>query len=619
MDVTLPDGTVVRGVPDGMSKADFTLKLKNNGYDVSKLDAPAEPSLTSKIGQGAGNLVAGAVRGAGSIGATLLVPFDMAKDAMDGKGLSLESNRARRQAMDDGLQTMGAQPDSLLYKSGKLAGEIAGTAGAGGLVARGAATIPGVAAAVPNLLKAIQTSGMSAGTTTGAANAITRATGGAIAGGASAGLVDPHDMAGGAVVGGALPGTLQLVGKAAGYAGKAGKSIVQPFTSTGQDAIAGNMLNKFAEGGPTAMNAVELVPGSAPTLAEATGNAGIARLQSAARDLRPNAFVDRETANAAARNAAFDNAAGDAGKLDFFRAERSGTAKDLYGEALNQSNAQEATPYVKGQIAQLLKRPSINEASREAQKLALERGEKPAAEGSLQSLHDVKTALDDKISEAVRAGKGGEAAALGATKDKLLDVMEKLSPAYGEARVTYAQMSQPVNAMETLQGLKLTDAKGNITLSKIQNALDGLESKMNAPGANPAKSIDSTQMNTLKAIRDDLLRQSNLGAGKSAGSNTFQNIATDNIINTMLPGKLGGYVTGKAGGVLGQVGQLAYSKPNEAIRNKLVDMMLQPELARVAMNPAAPQIGRFGTGVNALLEAAAPSTYRAAPLLSSRR
>ena len=43
MDVRLPDGTIIRGVPDGMSKADLTAKLARNGYDVSKLGgAPAD-------------------------------------------------------------------------------------------------------------------------------------------------------------------------------------------------------------------------------------------------------------------------------------------------------------------------------------------------------------------------------------------------------------------------------------------------------------------------------------------------------------------------------------------------------------------------------------------------
>ena len=41
MDVRLPDGTVIQNVPDGISKADLTAKLKTNGYDVSKLEASA--------------------------------------------------------------------------------------------------------------------------------------------------------------------------------------------------------------------------------------------------------------------------------------------------------------------------------------------------------------------------------------------------------------------------------------------------------------------------------------------------------------------------------------------------------------------------------------------------
>jgi len=37
MDVRLPDGHIIRNVPDGMSKADLTAKLQSNGYDVSNL------------------------------------------------------------------------------------------------------------------------------------------------------------------------------------------------------------------------------------------------------------------------------------------------------------------------------------------------------------------------------------------------------------------------------------------------------------------------------------------------------------------------------------------------------------------------------------------------------
>lgn len=155
--------------------------------------------------QRTGDEVAGLVRGAGSIGATLLAPYDIAKDALNGKGLSLESNRERRKDMDAALSTLGADTDSNAYKAGKLAAEVGGTLGVGGGIANVAGRVPGVA---PNLLQAIRTAGMTGG------NPITRAVGGAITGGASAGLVNPEDAGTGALIGGAAPSVFKLAGKA---------------------------------------------------------------------------------------------------------------------------------------------------------------------------------------------------------------------------------------------------------------------------------------------------------------------------------------------------------------------------------------------------------------------
>ena len=52
MDVRLPDGTIISNVPEGTSKAELTAKLKANGYDVAKLNAPqqaATPAPTSEV------------------------------------------------------------------------------------------------------------------------------------------------------------------------------------------------------------------------------------------------------------------------------------------------------------------------------------------------------------------------------------------------------------------------------------------------------------------------------------------------------------------------------------------------------------------------------------------
>lgn len=160
------------------------------------------------------NLGAGAVRGAGSIGATLLSPIDIIGDAMQGKGLSLESNRARRAGIDSGLELLGAEPDSLGYKTGKLGGEVAGTAGTGSLLGAGARA----AGASPQIIQALTTSGMRAGSAApGALGAVgnmgLRAAGGALAGGAAAGLVNPEDADSGALIGGLLPLGASLAGK----------------------------------------------------------------------------------------------------------------------------------------------------------------------------------------------------------------------------------------------------------------------------------------------------------------------------------------------------------------------------------------------------------------------
>jgi hypothetical protein len=613
----------------------FDLKTAKPVVPTASQDSPG---MLDSIKQGAVNLAAGAVRGAGSIGATILAPVDMISDAMDGKGLSLASNRQRRADIDAGLTSLvGSDPNSLLYKTGKLGGEVAGTAGVGGVLANGvraaAPALESVGIAAPTLQRlanAVETSGFRTGapaaTTTGQrlADIATRATGGAITGGTSAALINPDSAGTGAVVGAVLPPAIAGSGKVLNQAGKGLYALAQPFTKAGQENLAGRIINKFAEDGPTTLDMTQHVPGSTPTLAEATGNAGIARLQSAARDVKPNIFAEREANNAAARNAIFDEAAGDAGKLDFFKASRGQAADDLYSEALKTDIAANMTPFIKGQVTQLLKRPSVQDALQTAERWALERGEKPDVGGSMAGLHDMKTALDDQISAAVRAGKGGEAKALSNTKDKLLMVMEKLSPDYQQARITYSEMSKPINQMETLQGLRLTDAQGNMTLSKVQNAIDNLEQRMTQSGTDPAKALTADQINTLKSIRDDLLRKSRASAGKSAGSNTFQNIATDNIISSILPGKMGEVVGNKVGGVAGQFGRLIYSGPNEAVRNRLAELMLDPPAATAAMESAGqPMLQQIAwPNVTALSSSGRPALqllYRAAPPIATSR
>lgn len=161
--------------------------------------------------------VAGLVRGAGSIGATLLAPVDAGLRALGLGNTPFLGASDRRAQLDPALQSMGANPDSQQYQTAKLAAEALGTAGAGGAVARGISMAPKLAAAMPTLFPAIQSGGMTAGGAKGIEGLLARAIGGAVSGGATAGLINPDDASSGAALGGALP----IVAKTLGAAGTA--------------------------------------------------------------------------------------------------------------------------------------------------------------------------------------------------------------------------------------------------------------------------------------------------------------------------------------------------------------------------------------------------------------
>ena len=190
------------------------------------------------------NVAAGIVRGAGSIGATILWPYDKITDMVKGdreQTLStlvtgekpLSRNEERRRDMTATLGSWGANTGSTGFTVGKLAGEIAGTAGAGGAIGNTLARAPGVAAAAPGFINALRTGGMTTGQAVapGAMNVVrdlgTRAVGGAITGGASAGLVDPEQAGTGAMVGAALPGAIKGAAWAGQKVGRGATSVIK--------------------------------------------------------------------------------------------------------------------------------------------------------------------------------------------------------------------------------------------------------------------------------------------------------------------------------------------------------------------------------------------------------
>lgn len=240
---------VALSLADSGKKFSIQGPAKESVADDSALDNLPPPSPTTSvmedIKQGIGNLAAGAVRGAGSIGATILTPIDAATRVLNhGEPLNVGGydvlGQDRRSGMDAALTNMGADTNSLAFQGGKLGAEVAGTAGAGGILGAGAKML----GATPKIVSAFSSGGMSlGGKTTGSliGDLALRSGAGAATGMTAAGMVNPSSAGTGAVIGAATPGGAWLAGLAGhsvtNLAGKVTKSILGGTTGTGSSVI----------------------------------------------------------------------------------------------------------------------------------------------------------------------------------------------------------------------------------------------------------------------------------------------------------------------------------------------------------------------------------------------
>jgi len=146
---------------------------------------------------------AGIYRGFKDVTDTLIKGGASAVDYLAGTNTRASVDEAAAQSAREYEKTYG---ESMLAGGGRLAGNIVATAPVGGIVA---APLKAAGVAAP-VVESIKSAGFRTGIvpTTGAARAIdlgVRGAGGAITGGASAGLVNPEDTAMGAAVGAAIP------------------------------------------------------------------------------------------------------------------------------------------------------------------------------------------------------------------------------------------------------------------------------------------------------------------------------------------------------------------------------------------------------------------------------
>lgn len=244
MDVRLPDGTIIKNVPEGTSKADLTTKLQANGYDIAKL-VSEEPQVGEgmpqerkmSMGEAFMQVPAGIYRGFKDVTDTLAKGGASAIDYLAGTKARASVDEAAAQSAREYEKTYG---ESALAGGGRLVGNIAATAPVGAIVAAplkgfGGMLVKGGNAADTALAnrfilpaaESLASAGFRTGVapTTGlgrVADLAVRGAGGAVTGGLSAGLVNPEDAEMGAAIGAAVPTiaapVLKSVAKTLGFA-----------------------------------------------------------------------------------------------------------------------------------------------------------------------------------------------------------------------------------------------------------------------------------------------------------------------------------------------------------------------------------------------------------------
>lgn len=400
-------------------------------------------------------------------------------------------------------------------------------------------------------------------------------------------------------------------------AGKTVKSFVEPFYQTGREQIIGRAINQTAgaEAGKALRNlqgAKELVPGSFPTVAEAAQVPSIAAMQRAAIATTPSAtnqLAARELAQNEARINALRSIAPD--KAAAMQARETAT-EQLYKTSMPK------TVQMTDELSTLMKRPSMKTALQRAKALAAEAGEDlkvineiPEATGLIQdatgkaltvtpkeagsmsgkAAHYIKMGLDDLTKAPATTGiVGNELKAIQQTRADFLNALEGQLPEYGQARTTYAKLSRPVNQADVLQEIerKAVNFRGDITPAAYARAMQDATARnvLNQPKATMQAVMEPSQMQTMQAIKDDLLRSDFAKtAGRGVGSDTVQKLAYSNMLNQAgLPNMLRSFApVGIVGNIAQRAGQVAYRDANEQMTQELAEAMLNPARAAELM------------------------------------
>jgi hypothetical protein len=430
------------------------------------------------------------------------------------------------------------------------------------------------------------------------------AAGGALASGAARESdVGPVGQALGALAGATTAGG--AVGSAPVLA-RTTREIVRPFTEAGREVITGNVLRNLASDAEQAIKAganyVPKIGGYTPTTAQATRDIGLINAETAIKglDVTGGRFATQALEANKAQMAILNRLAKDEDTLKAALTKREEVTSPLREQAFSNSTVDPdtfqsaialtvnktiddilASPVGKRQtVMSVMKdaKDDIARASTPAELYEIRKDLRAAAQGLLD-----KSAKDGPTSGAYRAAKPQLESVIRAVDDAI----EAGATGYKDYLSKYAASSRGIERLEAAQQFRGKVLSTTPDPSRANDYLISQPAFTRAiRAAEKETELSSTQLAVLKRVAEDLDSGVLPRATKVAGSDTFKNMSTANVIGGMIGKQMFGDVPPVLQKISAPMNWL-YNGTDDAIRELLVNAMLDPKLAATLMKKAS--------------------------------
>jgi hypothetical protein len=397
--------------------------------------------------------------------------------------------------------------------------------------------------------------------------------------------------------------TGMLVPSAAGVGRGMYTGLTSPMTQAGRQQSAGNILFRGATDPYGSIARMETptqgIPGSQPTMGPASADYGLASMERTLSQM-PQAsgeYAKRLAQNNLARNVLLEKYTADQVLTDAI-AKRDAITAPIRERAFANATPVKPTSVINEIDNILASRVGARKDVQDALSGFKERLQREASEngfidpGRLYSIRqDVAGILDGTlVGSRYENIKNVASGPLIQVRNVIDDVIESGAPGYSDYMKTYSTMSRPVSQIKEMQNIVTKASGGTVdpttgvrTLTPVRfgKLVEQLE-------ADPRNPLSKTQMSVVKRVSKELDdgAMMNLPGIKPAGSDTFKNITMGNLLGYIHPRMQGGNpITQTIETVISPLNWL-YRGSEDAVRELLVEAMLDPKVAAMLMRKA---------------------------------